>query len=142
MIIGELALLTAGLFTGAALHIVVSEQPARLSLDDRAAIVSWQESYDRAKIMQGALAVIGFVLAALAYVLTTDARWLLGGLLLLANWPWTLIAMRAVNAELGAMEAGASPGSARPLVLRWGRLHAVRAGLGLASCLVFVWAMN
>ncbi len=142
MIIGELALLTAGLFTGAALHVVVSEQPARLALDDRAALVSWQESYDRAKIMQGALAVIGFVLAMLAYVLTTDARWLLGGLLLLANWPWTLVAMRSVNGELGAMETGALPASAPDLIRRWGHLHMVRAALGVASCLIFVWAMN
>jgi hypothetical protein len=142
MIVGELALLVAALFTGAALHAAASEQPARLLLDDRAMLLEWQESYARARLMQGALALIGFVLAGLAYVLTGDARWLIGGLALLANWPWTLLAMRSVNRDLSALDPDSPAPWTRSEVRRWGRLHLVRAGLGLLSSLIFIWAMN
>lgn len=133
---GTLALILAALFAGAALYINVAEHPARMKLDAASAVAQWSPSYDRGYIMQATLAVLAGLAGLAAWWQLGGALWLIGALLMLANWPWTLIAIMPVNRQL---KAGAGEQSA-PLLDRWARLHAVRTLLSLAAVACFAVA--
>lgn len=138
MIVGQLALAAAALFTGAAFYINVVEQPARLALPDGAALAQWKPSYRRGFAMQATLAVLGALLGALAFAGDGDWHWLAGGVLMLANWPYTLIAIMPTNRAL--LAAGDADARTRRLIENWGQLHMVRTGLGALATFVFFTA--
>jgi hypothetical protein len=140
MLAGQLALITAALFTGAALYINLAEQPARLRLDDRALLAEWQPAYKRGFAMQAPLALIGFLLGLLAWWQTARWPWLLGALVLVANWPYTLLAIMPTNRELMAAEPASAGPRTRALIETWAALHAGRSALGGAAALIFLWA--
>jgi hypothetical protein len=100
MLAGQLALIVAAVFAGAALIINVAEQPARLTLDGRALLAEWKPSYKRAQAMQAPLAVAGFLLGLLAWWQTGNWRWALGAALLIANWPYTAFILPTIGSRL------------------------------------------
>ncbi len=69
MTVGDLALVSAALFTGAAFYVNFVEQPARMALDDRSLLAQWKPAYKRGTIMQSSLAIIGFLLGVTAWYL-------------------------------------------------------------------------
>ena len=139
LIAALVAFLIAAIFAGAAFYVSVAEHPARLTLDDGAALAQWRPSYQRGKLMQASLALAGSLLALWVWWKGGGTMWLAGGLLLLANWPVTLILIMPVNHQL---EAGESAGpDTRALLLRWGRLHWIRTLLGTAAALVMLCAL-
>jgi hypothetical protein len=140
MLAGLLALTVAALFTGAAFYVGAVEQPARMQLDDRALLQEWKPSYKAGFVMQASLAVVGFLLGVLQWWWSGELLWLIGALILIANWPFTLIAILPTNNVLmGTPLDAAGPGS-RALLVKWARLHAVRTALGAAATAVFLLA--
>ena len=139
MLAGQLALSVAAIFTGAAIYINVSEQPARLKLDDRALLTEWKPAYKRGFAMQASLAILGFLLGLLAWWQTGDWRWLLGATFLIANWPYTLIGIVPTNNRLLAMPLEHAGPESRKLIEKWAGLHAVRTALGALATAIFLW---
>ena len=140
MLAGQLALMVAALFAGAAFYVSVAEHPARLTLGDRALLTEWKPSYKRGAAMQAPLAMIGFLLGLLAWWQTGRSLWLLGAALLVAGWPYTLIVIMPTNRKLLAADPANAGSETRRLIEKWGALHAGRTALGLAATLIFLWA--
>lgn len=141
MLSGLLALIVAAIFTGAAFYINFAEQPARLGLDDRALLAEWKPAYKCGFMMQATLAIIGFLLGTLAWWQTGGIAFLIGGLVMLVNWPWTLLVMKPVNDALMATPAEEAGPQTRWLIEKWGTLHAFRTALGALAVAAFLAAL-
>ena len=142
MLAGQLALILAAAFAGASFYVNFAEHPARLALDDKNLLKQWKPSYDSGYTMQASLAAISAALGLLAAWITGDWRWIVGAVLIFANWPYTLIGIMPTNNRLKAIaEIDAGPTS-RAMLVSWGRLHAVRTVLGLAATLAYLWALH
>ena len=142
MLAAQLALVLAAAFAGAAIFVNVAEQPARLALDDKAALIEWQLSYNRAAPMQAGLALVTSLLGFWAAWQTRDWRWLVGALLILANWPYTLLVIKPTNDRLHATEPEQADAQTRALIDRLGpsarRPQRARRRRDRAVCL---WAL-
>jgi hypothetical protein len=140
MLAGQLALIAAAVFAGAALIISVAEQPARLALDDRALLAEWKPSYERAQAMQAPLAIVGFLLGMLAWWQTRDWRWAVGAAAMIANWPYSLLCILPLNNQIKAIKPADADSRTRALIRKWGTLHTGRTALGIFATVAFLWA--
>ena len=135
---GLIATSLTGLFAGAAVYINLVEHPARVQTGIRPALTEFAPSYKRATVTQVSLAVAGFLSALIAWRSSSDARWLVGGGLLVSVIPFTALVMLPTNKKLLDPETANDLDLAERLLIRWGRLHAVRSVLSLTSLLMFL----
>jgi uncharacterized membrane protein len=142
MLAGQLALIVASVFAGAALYINIAEHPARMHLDVRGMLTEWKPAYKRGYMMQAPLAIVGFLLGALAWWQTGHWLFLDGAVLMLANWPYTLFVIMPVNEQLNATDPVKAGDETRALLDRWNTLHAARTGLGVAAAILFLIALR
>ena len=91
--------------------------------------------------MQSNLALVSTLLGLIAAYLTRDWVWVLGAVLILANWPYTIMVIMPVNKVLEATAPEAANAQTRALIEKWGALHAGRSALGVAATLVYLWAI-
>ncbi len=138
MVAGLFALVTAAAFAGTAFYINVAEQPARLLLDDASLLRQWKPSYARGFAMQASLAVISALLGFLASWQLQDWRWSVAAVLMLANWPYTLLVMLPTNKRIEAWPPEQANSASRALVVSWGGMHAVRTALGLVATAIYL----
>jgi Domain of unknown function (DUF1772) len=137
--LGLLALVTASIFFGASVYINIAEHPARLGLPDGAALAEWGPAYRRGFAMQAPIAVVSALFGAAAWWTSGDPLWAVGAVIMIANWPYTLLAIMPTNHLL---EATASEGDrdTRERLVRWGRLHAVRSALSAVATVIYLVA--
>src|ERR1700746_365686 len=117
MFAGQLALVVAAVFAGAAIYINVAEQPARLGIDDKALLAEWKLSYPRGFAMQASLTLASALFGLLAFWFTRDWRSLLGAALIFANWPYTLLVILPINNRIAATPPDGAGGAGRRLHL-------------------------
>ncbi len=138
-----LALVTAALFTGAAVYVSFAEHPARLTLDDRNALAQWKPAYERGAIMQAGLALVSGVAGIAAWYRWMSVwPWLVGGLLMLANIAWTFAAIWQTNTRLKATPLDQAGPETRALLVKWGQLHLGRSALGVLATAFFTYGMT
>ena len=137
MIAGQLALLVAAAFAGAAVYVSACEHPARLTLDDRAMLMQWKPAYKRGTAMQASLSLIGTSLGLVAWWQSRNPLWLAGSVALITPWPFTLLVIKTTNDRLVATDLAQAGSTSRALIEKWGRLHAVRTALGVLATVLF-----
>ncbi len=134
-----LATLAAGLFAGAALYVTAVEHPARMSCGSVLAVTEFRPSYERGAIMQATLALIGALAAMVRWGLGGQIGWLVGGLLLGAVVPFTLLVIMPTTTRLLDVSLELNSSESAVLLRRWGRLHAVRSALSLVAFVAFLF---
>jgi hypothetical protein len=132
------ATLATTLFSGAAIYINLVEHPARMECGTELAATVFGPSYRRAAVMQAILAVAAMIGGIGAWFMNAGLPWLVGALLIFIVVPFTLLVIRPTNNQLLDPKLVRTSESARRLLQRWGRLHAVRSALGLAASIIFL----
>ncbi len=136
-----LATVAGGLFAGAALYVSWVEQPARLECGQVLAVTEFGPSYRRGARMQASLALGGCLCALADWLLGASVWWLIGGLILGANIPYTLLIILPINRRLLDASLDKNSSAARDLLVRWGNLHRLRTLLGLCAWIIFLLAL-
>jgi hypothetical protein len=136
-----LASLSCALFAGAAIYINLVEHPSRMGCDTKIAATVWAPSYARATVMQASLAIVSLLTGVAAWLLGGGAMWLVGAVLIGLVVPFTFVAIMPTNKQLLTPGRDLASSETRALLVRWGRLHAVRSLLSFAATLVFTWSL-
>ena len=126
-----IALLSSGLFAGAALYITAVEHPAGMSQGALFALQGFRLRYKRAAPLQASLAVICFLSSVVVWRLTGRWAWLAGGALVGAVVPFTLAFIMPTNRLLLDAASPLKDDEALVLLAKWAQLHPVRAFLSL-----------
>ena len=135
------AILSCALFAGAALYVNLVEHPARLECGTELAATVFGPSYHRATLMQVPLALVAAVSALGSWWLSNSTLWLAGGLLILAVIPFTLIIILPTNKRLLTPGIDRNSRDTQVLLVRWGRLHALRTIASLSATNLFLIAV-
>ena len=132
-----IATLTAAFFAGGGLFVSIVLYPAIMT-DLASAVAQFGNMYRHAAPWQGSNAIVCLLAAVTVSALTGDWWWAIGGILVGASVPFTLLVMMPVNNQLLNEKSPPTLDEAVSLLKRWGRLHWIRnilSTLGLAAML-------
>jgi hypothetical protein len=135
-----LALLSSGMFAGAAFYLTTVEHPARISVGAGTALREFRPSYKRAAPQQAILASVCFLCGLSLALLKQHWLWLLGGSLVGAVVPFTFVFAMSTNRLLLDEAKHLDAHALESLLAKWARLHTMRTVLSLIGFLVLLWA--
>lgn len=138
-VLPALALALAAMFFGIALYINLAEQPARLALADVPLLEQWKTSFGVGLVIQSSLAIAAGLGGLGAWWFIRDWRYAAGGVLMLSNWPWTLLVIAPINNALLAISASSAGPASRALIEQWGVLHGGRTAISCAAVGLLLW---
>jgi hypothetical protein len=139
---GLYAFAVAAAFLGATIYVGFVEQPARLRLNTRAMIEEWRLSNRRGTLVLSVLAVLSAAIALVQFRMNGDVRWIIGGITILASWPYAYFVMMPVNIWLFTAPPGKPASPLRKLMRDWGLLEWGHAVIGFSACCVFAWPLE
>ena len=134
------AVSTSGVFAGVVIRMTVVEHPARLACGTEIALRVWRASHHRATAMGVTLVVAAVASGSERWLQSGALPWALGAAVLISVFPMTVWAILPVEKQL--LDPSRDPASAdtRLLLDTWGRRHAWRTILALASAILYAWA--
>jgi|SRR6266478_4806880 hypothetical protein len=94
------AVLTSGLFAGAAVYVSLVEHPARMECGVEIATAEFPPSYHRGTIMQVTLAAACLLSSFAAWLAGATFWWVVAGVLQVLVIPFTLIVILPTNKQL------------------------------------------
>ena len=133
------AVFACSLFAGASVYISLVEHPARMECGAEIAATEFPPSYRRASVMQATLAAVGLLSSIAAWFAGASILWVVGGIVLGAVIPFTLIVILPTNKLLLNPSLDKQSAQTGQLLARWGRLHAVRSILSTLALLLFLY---
>jgi hypothetical protein len=89
--------------------------------------------------MQATCAALGLLWSVEAWLAGATFWWLVGGVVLGAAIPFTLIVILPTNKQLLTPTLDRRSAETERLLARWGRLHAVRSVLSAVALLLFLY---
>ncbi|MFZ0948850.1 MAG: DUF1772 domain-containing protein [Candidatus Sulfotelmatobacter sp.] len=89
--------------------------------------------------MQATCAALGLLSSVAAWLAGATFWWLVGGVVLGAVIPFTLIVIVPTNKQLLTPTLDRRSAETERLLARWGRLHAVRSALSALALLLFLY---
>src|SRR5216684_5121232 len=126
---------------GSSVYINLVEHPARMQCRVEIAATEFPPSYRRATVMQATLAAVGLVSSIAAWLAGAAFWWFVGGVMLGAVIPFTLLVILPTNKLLLSPALDRRSVEAERLLARWGRLHAVRSVLSALALLLFLYLL-
>jgi hypothetical protein len=136
-----IAVLATTIFAGAAIYINLVEHPARMSCSTEIAATVWAPSYERATVMQASLAILGCLAGVAVWLLNAGTMWLVGALFIFLVVPITFIVIFPTNNRLLSRGRDLTSAETRELLVKWGRLHAIRSVLSFIASVIYVWQL-
>ncbi len=127
---------------GATTYIGLVEQPARLALSGAAMLREWKWSNRRGTLVLSVFAVVSAILAYIQFKTDGDVRWLIGGIIILASWPYAYFVMMPVSIWLFVISPGTAVSPLRKSMQDWGLLEWGHVLIGFAAACVFAWALE
>jgi len=141
MMAEQFATIAAGLWAGISIYIALVEHPSALRVGVQFATDYFRVMSKRTAPLMMILAATGGVAAVYVWYQGGNPGWLIGGALLLLQFPLTALFIVPTNIRLLKIDVDQANDEALALHHKWRTMHGVRTLLGCPPFVMFVWLL-